>query len=196
MANKMQPVYNGFTQLFSQPMTGVGLIFLIVLGVEMVVMFWAWCRLFWKMGLPWERMFVPGYNYFWTYASVESAGLFVFKVTADVLSLFAVYYIGERWPVIVLLGCLIPGQFVIRWFYSLRLAQAFGRGKWFAAGLFFLRPVFLCMLAFGPAHFYGDLGAPTGEILPASSWVCPVCHTVNPQHRDVCENCGRRTGIS
>ena len=84
---------------------------------------------------------------------------------------------------------------VIRALYLRRVAEAFGRGIGFMVGLFFLRPVFLAILAFGPAPYYGDSGSPTGQIVPATSWICPVCHTANPMHRDSCENCGRRAGI-
>ena len=192
----MKPLYDFFEQILFRPMTGTALFFLILLAAAALIMFWAWCKLFWKMGLPWERMFVPGYNYYWTYVSVESAGLFVIKATLDVLAVFSVYYMGDGWPLLALAFGLIPCQLVIRWLYLLRLARAFGRGKGFTAGLFFLKPVFLCMLAFGPVRFYGDLGAPGGEMVPASYWVCPVCHTANPQHRELCEGCGRKNGIS
>lgn len=191
----MDQVYSAFFHFFPHTLRGTELILLILAGAACVLMFWAWCRLFAKMGLPWERMFVPGYGYYWTYESVESGGLFAAKVMVDVMAVFSVYYMGARWPLLLLVFGLIPAALVIRALYLRRVAEAFGRGIGFTVGLFFLRPVFLAILAFGPAPYYGDSGSPTGQIVPATSWICPVCHTANPMHRDSCENCGRRAGI-
>ena len=36
----------------------------------------AWCKLFTKAGLPWERMFVPIYGTYWQFKVAESPGIF------------------------------------------------------------------------------------------------------------------------
>ena len=36
----------------------------------------AWCKLFSKAGLPWERMFVPLYGSYWQYKIADSPGIF------------------------------------------------------------------------------------------------------------------------
>ena len=40
-------------------------------------------------------------------------------------------------------------------YLAINLSKSFGMGNGFAAGLFFLQPIFMCILGFGKAEYKG-----------------------------------------
>ncbi len=192
-------MFYSFEWLLGGPMQGWQLAVLMLAAAVAVLVFCAWCRIFKKAGLPWERMFVPVYGSYWTYAVAQGGGLFAAKLLLTVMFILSSYYVGSRslfstgidglW-LLCMAGYFI-GITVIHWLRCARLADAFARGRWFALGMFFFFPAYLAFLAFGPCRFYGDDGVPTGGIGLPAAWVCPYCGTANPARRDACENCGR-----
>lgn len=74
-------------------------------------------------------------------------------------------------------------------FFVIKLAESFGKGNGFAAGLFFLFPIFALILGFGSAQY----GSGSGYDKIASSnetWKCEQCGENNPQFRGTCQKCG------
>lgn len=76
-------------------------------------------------------------------------------------------------------------------FFVSKLADAFGKGKGFAVGLFFLFPIFAMILGFGSAVYGGRSGL---DKVAASTgtWKCQRCGTENPQSRGTCQTCGEQ----
>lgn len=65
---------------------------------------------------------------------------------------------GRPWWWLLLL--LIPiVSFVIFLIVSLDVAKSFGKGALFGVGLFFLAPIFYCILGFGSAQYQGPAAA-------------------------------------
>ena len=53
-----------------------------------VFFFIAWCRIFMKAGLPWERMFVPVYGDFWQYNIADSGWIFWLLLACGIFAAF------------------------------------------------------------------------------------------------------------
>lgn len=73
---------------------------------------------------------------------------------------------------------------VIQVKYVCALARSFGKGGGFAAGLFFLSPIFVMILGLGSAQYQGEGGVQPG-------WQC-TCGTHNTPDAYYCKNCGSR----
>lgn len=66
------------------------------------------------------------------------------------------------WLVLCYLLAIIPvvGSLVVlalQIYLAIKLSKAFGMGNGFAAGLFFLQPIFVCILGFGKAEYQGTV---------------------------------------
>lgn len=78
--------------------------------------------------------------------------------------------------------------------YVRGLARSFGKGGGFAAGLFFLAPIFVMILGFGSAQYVGEIGAQRlNEGGAAIGWRCS-CGTMNTPDSHFCKNCGKPSG--
>ena len=67
---------------------GFILLFYFVLFAWIILHLVAWCRLFTKAGLPWERMFVPIYGSYWQYKVADSGGIFWINFFAPMIISF------------------------------------------------------------------------------------------------------------
>lgn len=163
--------------------------------VVYVFVFIAWCRLFKKAGLPWERMFVPLYGSYWMYKIARSASLFWINICTAIAyllftSLIAVnsVYLSKELGIPSLIFAVV--MLVLSILYNIRLARVFGKGGGFAAGLILLNPIFIMILGFGSAQ-YVALGSACAN--PAEkSRGCPDCGASTPAHRATCQDCGHR----
>ncbi|MBR6571239.1 MAG: hypothetical protein IKK75_12385 [Clostridia bacterium] len=138
---------------FTTPIDAAAILLMALLPLALAaVMMFAWCRLFKKAGLPWERMFVPVYGAYWTYEIADCGYLYW-----SVIGSFFIY---------ALLGSQLSGAaatlasvaylaavIVIQSLYCAKLARAFGKGKGFAVGLVLLFPIFVMILAFGQSTY-------------------------------------------
>ncbi len=117
-----------------------------------VLMFIAWCRIFDKAGLPWERMFVPFCGVYTQYSVANAAGLFwatlILVIVTGIMAL-----ISQVLGIILAVATGIC-VFVFYIVHCAKLAAAFGRGGGFATGLVFLHPIFIMILGFGKSTYY------------------------------------------
>lgn len=189
------------------------LVFLVVsliIGL-VVVMIIAWCKIFKKAGYHPGYFFIPGYGSYLSYKIAECGKLFfvqlgiavVVNIISSIISTVNVnrysYYSynsssAQSAGIALLVIAAIAGiiLLIINIVYCSNLARVFGKSGGFAAGLFFLNPIFICILGFGSAQYYGNGGGPNYSSLSVSetaSWTCPDCGTINPAHKGACE-CG------
>ena len=166
---------------------GMATVLVLLILVCAVLAFVAWCRMFKKAGLPWERMFVPLYGNYWMYGIADCGGLFWCNLLVSVLYLvissFLDYRAAGTFSFIYLIVLLI-----LQIVYCNKLAKAFGKGTGFTIGLVLLHPIFIMILGFGSAeHADGE----NHEVTVTRSWTCS-CGTENPIYKGTCENCGAK----
>ena len=166
------------------------ILLLIVVAVLAILVFVAWCKLFIKAGLPWERMFVPIYGNYWQYKVADSAGLFWAAIGIGFLSGILSAIAGSGGIVISAISGL--AALAIHIVYMLNLAKAYGKSGGFAVGLILLYPIFIMILGFGSAEYVGGSGGYVPSVQAASSWTCPSCGTINSVSRGSCEKCSYR----
>ncbi len=167
-----------------QSFDSVGAILIaLVAAVIALCTFIAWCRMFSKADMPWERLFVPIYGNYAMYSIADCGGIFWINVlggvAAGLISAFmragivmTIFYI-----LVIVLHCV----------YCVRLAKVFGKGVGYGIGLILLYPFFIMGLGFGSAE-YGDYSR--GKDVIANPWHC-TCGTTNPASRLYCTNCGK-----
>ena len=181
------------------------LVLLLLLGIGAVVMIIiAWCRIFKKAGIHPGMFFIPGYGAYLCYRIADSGVLFFIQLGISVggsliSSLIAStaagsrrYYSDYSAPlaglgiiyILVLIAVLI-----INIFYFINLSKCFGKSGGFAVGLLFLYPIFICILGFGSAQYYGSAGYSNKSVPSGASWICPDCGAENPAHKGICD-CG------
>ena len=168
----------------------LGTYLFLIIGVGVLTMI-AWAKLFKKAGVGWWTIFIPVYGSYKTFAVAESGGLFFGIIGVSVAQSLLVSLVGNSSdstaPILIIsLICLIA-EIVMLCVYLVRLAEVYGRGKGFAAGLFFLYPVFIMILAFGnTGYIYNSPG-----MTVSGTWKCPDCGRENPASRATCDYCGR-----
>lgn len=93
-------------------------------------------RIFQKAGEPGWKILIPIYNIY-----------IIFKIAW-----------GSGWK---FLWLLVPlANVVVAIMLNFKLARSFGKGTSFGFGLLFLMPIFILILAFGPARYIGPDGVP------------------------------------
>ncbi len=157
---------------------------LIVCLLLAVLYFIAWCRIFIKANLPWERMFVPVYGDFWQYNIADCGWVFWILVACGIFAAVLPVLLRSAIPVAVL-GLVI---LFLQLLYMRKLAAAFGRGIGFTFGLIFLHPLFILILGFGSSEFSGSLFPSRSAAHAPSKWTCS-CGMVNPGIKNYCINC-------
>ncbi len=132
--------------MFAGLMATFGIMIVIAIALVVVALV-ANYKVFKKMGLEGWKSLIPGVN---TYLMMEEIG------------------VNTKWLLVAAYGsliCIIPIlgylAFMVAMIYlailmCVSLARAFGKSNGFAVGLFFLYPIFLCILAFSKdAKFEG-----------------------------------------
>lgn len=179
--------YNFYRYPYYSVSSGTVLFIVIAALLLALLLFIAWCRMFRKAGLPWERMFVPIYGSYWMYQIAECGGLFWLTICLSVLFSFILPSIeGDAMRIVSIIYLLIV--LVIYIVYCRRLASAFGKGIGFTLGLIILHPLFIMILGYGSAE-YQLYSSRSGRSALPSTWTCS-CGTINPSHKGTCENCG------
>lgn len=108
---------------------------LIILAIAVVELVGMW-KMFTKAGEAGWKCLIPIYNLVILF---KIAGLSPWLILCYLLSIIP--FVG--W--IVMLGLQI--------YLAVNLSKSFGKGNGFAAGLFFLQPIFICILGFGNAEY-------------------------------------------
>ena len=148
--------YNPFAALSA--FTGIYLFLIIGMAVLQIL---AWIWIFKKAGEGWWKVFIPVYGNYCQFRIANSVGIFFGIVGATVgyflltmLAMAGSGNIGQAGVFAVILVILyVIAMIVLFAIYFARLADAFGRSRGFAAGLFFLYPIFIMILAFGNAQY-------------------------------------------
>lgn len=109
----------------------------IMLAIAVVQLIGMW-KVFTKAGEAGWKCLIPIYNIVILF---KISGISPWLVLCYLLSIIP--FVG--W--IVMLGLQI--------YLAINLSKAFGMGSGFAAGLFFLTPIFTCILGFGKAEYQG-----------------------------------------
>lgn len=176
---------------------------LLILGIGVIVLIIvAWCKIFKKAGIHPGMFFIPGYGAYLCYRIADSGALFFIQLAISVGGSFIAslitnaasrnYYsygsnslagIGIMY---VIIGIIL---LIINIIYFVNLSKSFGKSGGFAVGLLFLFPIFICILGFGSAQYYGSAGYASKSISTDSTWICPNCGAENPGYKGVCE-CG------
>ena len=166
-----------------------------------VVMLVACGRLLKKAGHnPW-KILIPIYGGYLLYKIADAEGVFwgtfALSFVAGIISGIVTAmggnsYSGARTAAtVVLVLNIIVGiiALILQYVYAKKMADSFGKSGGFAAGLFFLAPIFIMILAFGSAQYVGYKGL---EAVPAAvgTWKCPGCGTENPVSQGICSQCG------
>lgn len=150
-----------------------------------VFSFIAWCRIFIRTGLPWERMFVPIYGRYWQYNIADCGWLFWILVACGIFAGF-LPALFRSWIPLSVIGAIV---LVLQILYLRKLASVFGRGFGFTLGLIFLHPLFIILLGFGKNEFQGPAFVSAAP-RPQPRWTCS-CGMANPATKAFCINCGK-----
>ena len=196
-------MYNSY--YYGSNMAGLSIFIVILFYIWALLALIAWCKLFSKAGLPWERMFVPVYGSYWQYKIADATGIFwanlgmgvlltiVMLVSPNMLarSRYSSSGLGGLGILLIIVGIAL---FVLQCIYMVKLAKAYGKGGGFAVGLILLYPIFILILGFGDSEYVGPNGGNYGvnAINVPPSWTCPSCGTVNAASRGSCERCGQK----
>ena len=172
----------------------------------------AWCVLLRKAGVPWGFQFIPFFGDFCHFRIARGVDLFITKwcviggtLTAALIQLNtptvdpAFYLILFYIPAVMVL-------LIVEAAFSHQLAEVFGRSSAFGSGLFWVRPVFLLILAFSKrSRYYGGTvlpGSRPGSPAPitplpvrkAPDWTCLACGAGVPDSLRFCPHCGVTRG--
>ena len=115
--------------------TTAAMIQLVVQLVIAVIVIIAWWKVFTKAGAPGWAAIIPIYN---IYILLKLAG-------------------RPGWWLILMLIPFV--NIIIFLIVSIDVAKSFGKGMLFGLGLFFLSPIFYCILGFGSAEYQGPAAA-------------------------------------
>lgn len=113
-----------------------------------------------KSGDKGWKVLIPLYGEYCMYKAVDSAGLFWATLVLSVLGFFLGRMIGlaaSGSAVLVIYALVvIIAALTIAIKFSINTAHAFGKSGGFTAGLFFLQPIFIGILAFGSARHWNQ----------------------------------------
>ncbi len=118
------------------------LIMLVILVVELIGLW----KTFTKAGQAGWKCIIPIYNLVTLY---KIAGISPWLILCYLLSWIPV--IG--WLIVLILNI----------YFVVNLSKSYGHGGGFAVGLFFLQPIFICILGFGNSEYKGKVEATTTE---------------------------------
>ncbi|MBE5781684.1 MAG: hypothetical protein E7329_00045 [Clostridiales bacterium] len=151
----------------------------------------AWCKMFKKANLPWERLFVPFYGAYWTYKVADCAWIFWVQMAAGFVPNLLLASVDGNGTIAGVLGAVILlGAMTMGIIYSVKLAKAYGKGGGFAIGLFFLHPIFVMILGYGSAEYGTGWSVKEGYQELPESWRCEKCGCINFNNRADCRECG------
>ena len=164
---------------------------LLIMGL-MVLYLVAWCKMFKKAGLPWERVFVPCYGGYWMYKIADCAWMFWVQLAMGFVPAMLLSAVGESSTIAGVLGSVILLLgLVMAIIYCARLAKAYGKGGGFAVGLFFLHPIFIMILGYGSAEYGSARKAEEAYQPLPETWRCQSCGCINFDNQAACRECGK-----
>ena len=180
--------YNSYSDEGLMALLAAGGAFSIILGLAAIVLsIIVWFRLFKKSGYCGGFVFIPFYSTYLMYKIAECAGMFWFFIIGAVVSALLTAASAEIGMVawIIYLIAVIVCSIV----YYVKLAHAFGKSGGFAAGLIFLNPIFMMILAFSNARNVALCGYGVTKCV-SGDWEC-TCGAHNSASSLYCPNCSR-----
>ena len=142
---------------------------LLSLAVSILMIIAQW-RLFTKAGEAGWKCLIPFYGQYTWCKIVWSAKIFWIMlgiafgtgILSGILTASAANRYGSPGAGAIILGILMAAAAIWMLVIAIRMliytARAYGKSGGFAAGLFFLAPIFLCILAFGDSEYVGPMG--------------------------------------
>ena len=143
---------------------GILIVIALICVALIIVCIVAQWRIFKKAGKPGWHSIIPYLNVYDLYELSWSKNM---GIVAIVLSLASSFISGGleaggdssgNEMLATLSGLVGFAYFIISIVQQVKLAKSFGKSGAFAVGLIFLSPIFLCILAFGNASYYGPNG--------------------------------------
>ena len=125
----------------------------VVCLVLAVLAFIAWCRIFVKADLPWERLFVPFYGEFWRYNLADCGWIFWILIACGIFAAVLPVLFHSMIPAAVIVLAVL----ILLIVHMRKLAASFGKGAWFTIGLILLHPLFILILGFGRSEYSRSL---------------------------------------
>ena len=181
----------------AQIVTWLGLVCIILLIVS-------GGRILHKAGDRWWKILIPIYGIYCLYKAADSTGLFWGTIGLSVATTIITRLVASSlarstfpWEAPNMTGIyvinIISGVIglIISWVFCVRMADVFGKGKGFAAGLFLLPIIFYMILAFGNARHGRYFSSANPITTPVDGWSCMYCGGMNPLERSACKQCGR-----
>ena len=153
-------LFPGITESFAHILENISTTWYFISLLLIVIGEW---KLFKKFGeKPWKSL-VPYYNtyimykrtwgkrYFWIYFLTST----LFTIAQNTSNSLAHHFPDSSWKTLILLIALPLGIIatVCSILYSLRLSEAFGKGKLFCVGLLIIYPIFIAILGFGRSRY-------------------------------------------
>ena len=111
-------------------------------------------KIFQKAGQPGWKVIIPFYNVYTCFKMFWSTSKFWILLIAGAVFGFLSSYDNLVCQLISLAAIIVILVLQIK--YCGKMAKSFGKGKGFAAGLFFLPTLFTLILAFGKAQYVGN----------------------------------------
>lgn len=183
--------YSSYGSYASAGDTVAALLVALIPLVIVLLCFIAWCKLFRKANLPWERLFVPIYGSLWMYKIAECGYIFWLGIVLSVLFVTLASMSPDAAGVAAVIYLLV--MLILHIVYCCRLAKAYGKGGGFAFGLIVLHPLFIMILGFGSAEYRLGGGSHYQSNQP-QTWTCR-CGAENPVGRSTCGRCGAQKTV-
>ena len=194
--------YGSYGRSSGAGIAGGAAVFLVLLLIGLgIVLLVAAGKILKKAGHnPW-KILIPVYGGYLLYKIADAEGVFwgsiVVSVVASIINGIIAgssvnsygYSNGSGTGVLIVTIIEMIIMVILQIVYARKLANAFGKGGGFAAGLFFLAPIFTMILGFGSAQYTGYSGLDS-VASAVGSWKCPNCGTENSVSRGTCSNCG------
>lgn len=159
------------------------LIGLLVLVVPMLI---AEARILSKAEESGWKILIPFYGTYCLFRIGDWDGIFVGRTALSIIGSLIIEIVFEDESRMWLIGFTVVFIILtIHWIFSVALAEAFGKEKDFAFGLFLLHPIFIMILGFGSAEYQGWY-----TTSPQRTWTCSTCGTENPVYKGICPVCG------
>ena len=156
---------------FAGGMLGTIFVSIAVFYIFVVIALW---KIFTKAGIKGWKSLIPIYNLYCAYKMVGISPLWILWeiLASTAMSIAITVALGDRastyfssmdatlpedvikngWVIATtIIACIISIYISIR--FAIRLAKAFKRSGWFAAGLIFFQPIFLLILGFGSSKY-------------------------------------------
>lgn len=151
--------------MISGGIMGIGIGAIVCIGLIwyafLVVAGW---KIFGKFGEPGWKAIIPIYNEYIRYKATWNVKMFWIDLVLTVLLVAEVNVESDTavgMAYIILCWIALIGLIILKIIKDFNLSRAFGHGTGFAAGLFFLSPIFRLVLGFGGSEYTGNPTAKT-----------------------------------